>query len=822
MITLIVVNFLPETRRFLLCLNNISLAMFFIILFSIEINMTISHYVSYLKHFYSGHNLMSDEFPFINTTVYVELALIKTVIESNDDITYKQYQGQVDQILAVKEKIEVKDILKEDTRLAVIEGAPGMGKSTLAWEICRNWDQLDSLKRFWLVLFLRLREEEVQLAKDIKDLLYHPDEDLSSSVGKEVKKREGQGVLFVFDGFDEFPTKFHKKSLVMKLISNPRYLPKATMIVTSRPSALADLQQFIYMENSRHIEIIGFAKKEILKYASQRLAGRDKRNFTSYLSLNPAVEGMMYNPLHCAIVLEIYLDFMQSDRPIIHTQTQLYTELVFWLMSRHLAKENHPLARHLPDKLEELRDETDIYQQLVKIGKLAFEGLQREQIIFKKLPKGCSSLGLMMKKTKVRLQRERTQFIFFHSTLQEFMSAFYVSQLSIEVQKNLFQNVPVSIMSMWIYVAGLTKTASIGWGEFTGDSLLPEEVNTSVIQCIYEAQDLNGCHPQIYRGNIIEYSESDPSDYSLFALGYSIRICGGFWMVSVEGKVSDNGFKMLGLGIQSVTSNLPLYIGLGTQCSPCGTHIKQLLQMPSQILRYIQSLVLFQCFNYGRECINYHGTELRIHLESVTVLTISSFYEEHLCYKREHLYMIFTMLEADRQRTIKNIHQLFKTFGRSYNVSKYILKFPKEHCQLVREIMSLSSLHSLTIKESYTTSGSCGLDPFRSISNSIAFIQYREDVSKNFNQIVPSRPQGVSIFTNILMKKPFLKNLTLHFVMTRDEVRDLVSSLKGNKKLERLVLSTMYHQCFSLSEIRHMDPRVAFKPSTLNFNHTRT
>ena len=774
--------------------------------------MAISRYVSYLKHCYSGH-IMSDESPFTNTTVYVELALIKTVIETNEDITYKKYQGHVDQILLVKEEIDVEGILKEDTRLAVIEGAPGMGKSTLAWEICRNWDQLESLKRFWLILFLRLREEEVQLAKDINDLVYHPDDDLSSSVGKEVKKREGQGVLFVFDGFDEFPTKFRKKSLVMKIISNPSYLPKATMIVTSRPSALADLQPFIYMENSRHIEIIGFTKKKILKYASQRLAGRDKRNFTSYLSLNPAVEGMMYNPLHCAIVLEIYLDSMQSDWPIIHTQTQLYTILVSWLMSRHLAKENHPLARHLPYSLEELRDEPDLYQQLVGIGKLAFEGLQREQIIFEKLPyKGCSSLGLMIKKTKVHLAQEITQFIFFHSTLQEFMSAFYVSQLHVEEQKKRFQNVPVSIRSMWIYVAGLTKMASIGWGEFAGDSLLPEQVSTFVIQCIYEAQDLNGCNRQIYRGNIIEYSESDPSDYSLFALGYSIRICGGFWKVSVEGKVSDDGFKMLGLGIQSVQINSPLYIRLGTRCSPCGTHIKQLLQMPPQILRYIRSLVLLRCFNYGSECIKYQAknAEVRIHPESVTVLMINSFNEEHLFHYP--YYLILLMFNASNENTVGNIIQLLK-LERFYKVSKYILKFPKEHCQLVGEIMSLSSLHSITIAEFYTRSDSCGLDPFRSISDNI--------VSIVVDQILPNRPQGVSMFTNILMKKPFLKHLTLHCVMSRDEVHDLVSSLKGNGKLEKLVLNTMYHQSFSSSEIEHMDPRVTFKPSPLDFLYTK-
>ena len=46
----------------------------------------------------------------------------------------------------------------------------GIGKSTLAWELCRQWSTLESLKRFSLVVLLRLREEGVQSATDISDL----------------------------------------------------------------------------------------------------------------------------------------------------------------------------------------------------------------------------------------------------------------------------------------------------------------------------------------------------------------------------------------------------------------------------------------------------------------------------------------------------------------------------------------------------------------------------------------------------------------------------------------------------------------------------
>ena len=93
------------------------------------------------------------------------------------------------------------DILKVDdkVRLVVVEGAPGIGKSTLAWELCRQWPTLESLKRFSLVVLLRLREEGVQSATDISDLFPCGDDPgLSSLVAQEIKRVNGNGVLFVF------------------------------------------------------------------------------------------------------------------------------------------------------------------------------------------------------------------------------------------------------------------------------------------------------------------------------------------------------------------------------------------------------------------------------------------------------------------------------------------------------------------------------------------------------------------------------------------------------------------------------------------------
>ena len=41
-------------------------------------------------------------------------------------------------------------------RVVLVEGAPGVGKSTFAWEFCRRWERGEIAQ---LVLLLRLRDE---------------------------------------------------------------------------------------------------------------------------------------------------------------------------------------------------------------------------------------------------------------------------------------------------------------------------------------------------------------------------------------------------------------------------------------------------------------------------------------------------------------------------------------------------------------------------------------------------------------------------------------------------------------------------------------
>ena len=99
-------------------------------------------------------------------------------------------------------------------RVLIIEGAPGGGKSTLALHICHKWahDHF-SFGRFDLVILVYLRDQAIQNATTLADILQVTLED-SQVVATRIQATRGHNVLFVFDGWDEFPSHLQANSLV--------------------------------------------------------------------------------------------------------------------------------------------------------------------------------------------------------------------------------------------------------------------------------------------------------------------------------------------------------------------------------------------------------------------------------------------------------------------------------------------------------------------------------------------------------------------------------------------------------------------------------
>ena len=149
-----------------------------------------------------------------------------------------------------------------------VEGAPGIGKSTFALEFCR---QQGDVKAFSLIVLLRLREKRVQEIQNVAELFYHENAALQQAVMKEAIACEGENILFVLDGFDELPIALLGNSFIVELIQG-RHLPKCVLLVTSRPSATADLDFSCKHQIHKHIEILGFTHEHIGQYAESMLS----------------------------------------------------------------------------------------------------------------------------------------------------------------------------------------------------------------------------------------------------------------------------------------------------------------------------------------------------------------------------------------------------------------------------------------------------------------------------------------------------------------------------------------------------------------------
>ena len=54
----------------------------------------------------------------------------------------------------------------------LVEGPPGIGKSTSAWQICHRWGKRELFQQYSTVLLLPLRDQKVQGATSVKHLSY--------------------------------------------------------------------------------------------------------------------------------------------------------------------------------------------------------------------------------------------------------------------------------------------------------------------------------------------------------------------------------------------------------------------------------------------------------------------------------------------------------------------------------------------------------------------------------------------------------------------------------------------------------------------------
>ena len=532
-----------------------------------------------MKSLYKAKTLASfggdDHWPPSVTDKVFSLAMIKPeqVQRRNidDHFIRETITGKIDDIIQRKVPITLEQICeKTEQKKILIEGAPGCGKSTLSLHICHEWVAGRLLKEYSQVILMKLREELVQNAKSIADLLPKRDGTMGQNAEKEITARDGEGVLFIFDGWDELPEKAPGHSIIRDIL-DCKQLHKSSVVITSRPISSIKLHELVKIR----IEILGFTKAELQKYFTGCLGDDHGKveELQQRIKENPVVEGSCYLPLNASILVHLF----KCDGVLPHTQFGIFSALIRNCIFRHLKKNEQ---REIPgikslDKLP-----TAIQSQFEHICEIAYKGVIEDHITFD-LERSFNTLGLLQGVESFASGMPSHSYNFLHLSIQELLAAIHMAtkmDLSEQVAqfKELFGRARFS--AVFQFYAAKTKLKTQGMDEIvirvvrkcmeergaivltphsgtnsdldSGGSSLghkSQPLLLSLLHCLFEAQDETLCQlvAKELKGELrgLEWISLSPAD--CLSMGYFLTHCRQFKVHLRNCSMGDDGCKAL-------------------------------------------------------------------------------------------------------------------------------------------------------------------------------------------------------------------------------------------------------------------------------------
>ena len=447
------------------------------------------------QHYKHQPIVATDWPPRIGKDFFGRLALVEKQDSSTQaESAWHLLRGQVDKTVKLTEnkEISVEDVLQPtDSSLSlrvVIDGPPGIGKTTLCRKLLNMWSNGTLVhQQYDLVLYCPLRNSKIATATTLADLFVRQ-LNRYKNVPKWFEERDGEGLLIIFDGWDELSEQLRQSSLAASIICKDE-LDQCSVIVTSRSYASSSLLE-IMSNLSRHVQVIGFSKEEISTVIIQTLQKDTKlaQEIIQYfkreddsdidsdsedeqvelptdkdsqlavklindLKVRNDVQSLCYVPLVCSMVILVYC---KEGGHLPTTLTQLYENFILQTIRRHVKR--HDINPRTLGSLSSLRSQ--LAKPLQEMCQLAYTNLANTRMTFslhqlQSLSEAVKEdyLGLMT--TFTEYDEEKYQFL--HLSIQEFLAAWWIAKHEKKTEEVFKDHFDDDHFRMCLrFVAGLT------------------------------------------------------------------------------------------------------------------------------------------------------------------------------------------------------------------------------------------------------------------------------------------------------------------------------------------------------------------------------
>ena len=359
---------------------------------------------------------------------------------------------------------------KDIDALVLVEGSPGIGKSTFSLKLAHDWangERPRNFPNFKVVFLLKCRDMKGDIVEDIfeqllpEDLKEETKEVLVNFLGDFNNQKQ---ILIILDGLDELPEKL--EDCVNKVLGRKKLSLCYVLATTRQEKGIHTREQFQF---DSCLAIEGFSEENSFEYIRKHFRNIATEHSSRGESLieeikqNRLLRHLQSNPLNLLLLCVVYEDHEGSLPSSI---TDLYQTIVRCLLRRYCAKEELKAS----EKDEDLDKRFEI--AILALGELAWKCLLKDRLSFyedelEELERSNENivarrLGLVYKEESLKRLKPRHAYSFLHKTFQEYLAASYIGHnLRASVfhlpEQVKFDDVTLKFRRVFLFVCGILR-----------------------------------------------------------------------------------------------------------------------------------------------------------------------------------------------------------------------------------------------------------------------------------------------------------------------------------------------------------------------------